>query len=327
MSGTQSTLKNFNFAKLFESENDSDVEFKIFNVVDPETETKSVKGHQFLLGLLSPVLRKQFLYMNENVIEIRGPSFNSFRAFVKFLYSGEEKDIKDIYDLKVLFEIYGLGDTYQVRGIRNLIKSFVEVLPTKLAYFLEVLQEYEAEFIFEDLVKIVQEKCYKILHNISTVDEIPQTDLILIWEFIKHDLVLWGLSESLEKKLKDAVESIKAAEKKEELGKKEDSEEESWDSYHVEPQPKNIEQEPICANCNSTPCKDKQPVDNFKVGTKLRRTGFVTADCYVPINTEAEIICVNNEPQDDVRVKILVDDYEVFSFDYYPMFLFTYNCF
>ena len=320
MSGTQSTLKNFNFAKLFESENDSDVEFKIFNVVDPETETKSVKGHQFLLGLLSPVLKNQFLYMKENVIEVRGPSFNSFRAFVKFLYSGEEKEIKGFNDLKVLFEIYGLGDAYQVRGIRNLMKSLVEVPPTKLAYCLEVLQEYEAKFVFEDLVNIVQEKCYEILHNISTVDEIPQSDLIRIWEFIKHDLVFWGLSDGLENKFKDAVESIKATEKKD------DPEEESWDSCHVEPQPKIVEQGPICANCNSIPCKNKQPIDKFKVGTKMRRSGFITGDCYVPINTEAKITGVHTSEPNNVRIDILVDDYEDYSFDYYPMFLFTYNC-
>ena len=317
-----STLKNFNFAKLFESENDSDVEFKIFNAVDPKTEAKSVKGHQFLLGLLSPVLKNQFLYMKENVIEVRGPSFISFRAFIKFLYSGEENDVKGINDLKVLFEIYGLGATYQVRGIRNLMNSFVEVPPTKVAYCLEVLQEYETKFIFEDLVKIVQEKCYKTLNNISSFDEMPPTDLIRIWQFMKQDLVLWG-SSSL-KKLKDAADNKAAAERKEKTERKEDPEEESWDSVPVEPQPEIIEQEPICSNCNSTPCKDNQPLDNFKVGTKLRRTEFLTSDCHVPANTEAKIIGLNNERY--VRVDILVDDFETYSFNYYPMFLFTYNC-
>ena len=274
MSSTLSTLKTYNFAKLFESENDSDVEFKIVNVADSKAEPKSVKGHQFLLGLLSPVLKKQFLNMEKNVINIRGPSYDSFRALIKFLYSGEERDIKGNNDLKIIFEIYGLGNAYQVRGIRNLMmKNSVEVPPTKLGYCLQVLQAYEDKFIFEDLVKIVQEKCYETLHNISSFDEIPQTDLIRIWEFMKHDLVLWGLTDGLEDKFKDSVKSVKAAEKKE------DPEEESWDSFHVEPQPKMIEQGPICANCKATPCKDKQPLDKFKVGTKLRRTGFKTYDC------------------------------------------------
>ena len=228
MPSTLNTLKTYNFAKLFESENDSDVEFKIFNTVDPKTETKSVKGHQFLLGLLSPVLKKQFLYMKENVIEIRGPSFDSFRAFVKFLYSGEKKDIKDINDLKVLFEIYYLGDNYQVRGIKDLMKNSVEVPPAKLAYCLEVMQEYEANFIFEDLVKIVQEKCHETLHNDATFVKIPQTDLIRIWEIMKHDLVLWGLFDGFEKKFENAMNKIDV------------SEEESCDleSVHVEQQHK-----------------------------------------------------------------------------------------
>ena len=236
------TLNTFKFAKLLESENNTDVEFQIFNAVDPRAETKSVKGHQFLLGLLSPVLKNQFLYMNENVIEIRGPSYNSFRAFVKFLYSGEEKDITGINDLKVLFEIYGLGDTYQVRGIRNLMKTSVEVPTTKLAYCLEVLQEYESKFMFEDLVNIVQEKCFKTLHNGFTCNEIPPTDLIRIWEIMKSDLILWGLTDGLEKKFEDAVQRIKEAncnepEKKKETGQ-DDSEEESWDleSVHIEQQ-------------------------------------------------------------------------------------------
>ena len=317
-----STLKNFNFAKLFESENDSDVEFKIFNTVDPKTEAKSVKGHQFLLGLLSPVLKNQFLYMKENVIEVRGPSFISFRAFIKFLYSGEENDIKGINDLKVLFEIYGLGATYQVRGIRNLMNSFVEVPPTKLAYCLEVLQEYDTKFIFEDLVKIVQEKCYETLNNISSFEELPPTDLIRIWEFMNQDLVLWGWSDL--KKLKDAAE--KAAERKEATESKEDSEEESWEPVPVEPQPEIIEQEPICSNCNSTPCMDKQPLGKFKVGTKLRRTGFIHGDCYVPANIDAVVIGLYNEPGNPVRVEILVEELDSYSFDYYPSFLFNYNC-
>ena len=325
MLSTQSTLKNYNFAKLFESENDSDVEFKIFNAVDTKTETKSVKGHQFLLGLLSPVLKKQFLYMKENVIEVRGPSFNSFRAFIKFLYSGEENDIKSINDLKVLFEIYGLGATYQVRGIRNLMNSFVEVPPTKLAYCLEVLQEYETNFIFEDLVKIVQEKCYETLNNNSSFDEIPPTDLIRIWESMNQDLVLWGWSSL--KKLKDAAEKTAAAEKKEETERKEDSEEESWEPVPVKPQPKIIERGPICSNCNSIPCMDRQLLNKLKVGTLLRRTQYSSADCDVPEGTDAVVVGLNNEPQNHVRVDILVDDSKEYSFDYYPYFLFTYTCF
>ncbi len=241
MLSTQSTLKNYNFAKLFESENDSNVEFKIFNAVDTKTETKSVKGHQFLLGLLSPVLKKQFLYMKENVIEIRGPSFNSFKAFIKFLYTGEEKDIKGINDLKVLFEIYGLGDTYQVRGIRNLIKNSVEVPTPKLAYCLEVLQKYQREFIFEDLVQIVQGKCFKTLHKGFTYSEIPPTDLLRIWGIMKCDLVFWRLIDGLDKKFEDAVQRIKQAncheqEKKQETGQ-DYSDEESRDleSVHIDP--------------------------------------------------------------------------------------------
>ena len=322
MAKTSSTLKTYNFAKLFESENDSDVEFKIFN--DVLAETKSVKGHQFLLGLLSPVLKKQFLYMKENVIEVRGPSFISFRAFIKFLYSGEENDVKGINDLKVLFEIYGLGATYQVRGIRNLMNSFVEVPPTKVAYCLEVLQEYETKFIFEDLVKIVQEKCYKTLNNISSFDEMPPTDLIRIWQFMKQDLVLWG-SSSL-KKLKDAADNKAAAERKEKTERKEDPEEESWDSVPVEPQPEIIEQEPICSNCNFTPCMDKQPLDKFKVGTKLRRNGFIHGDCYVPEGINAVVIGLNNDYENHVRVEILLEELDSYSFDYYPLFLFNYNC-
>ena len=61
-------------------------------------------------------------------------------------------------------------------------------------------------------------------------------------------------------------------------------------------------------------------LQNTKVGTKLRRTGFLTSDSYAPINTEAEIIGVNNEPEDHVRVDILVDGLKAFSFDYYPCF-------
>ena len=234
-----STLKIYNFVKLFESENDSDVEFKIFN--DVEAETKSVKGHQFLLGLLSPVLKKQFLYMKENVIEIRGPSFNSFKTFIKFLYSGEEKDIKGINDLEVLFEIYGLVDTYQVRGIKNIIKNSVEVPKPKLVYCLELLQKYQSEFMFEDLVKIVQEKCFITLHQGFTCSEIPPTDLIRIWGIMKCDLVFWGLINGLDKKFEDAVQRIKQAncheqEKKQETGQ-DYSDEESWDleSVHIDP--------------------------------------------------------------------------------------------
>ena len=92
VSGMMSTLRNYNFSKLFKSATiETDIEFKILN----GEEVGSVKAHQFLLSLLSPVLKKQFEHMNGgNTIEIHGPSFRSFQTLIQFLYTGDQKEIQ-----------------------------------------------------------------------------------------------------------------------------------------------------------------------------------------------------------------------------------------
>ena len=69
----------------------------------------------------------------------------------------------EISDLTILIEIYRLGDIYQITGIKKLIKDCVttgfEINERNLISTLEILEKYEGEYLLEDLLIILQEKC------------------------------------------------------------------------------------------------------------------------------------------------------------------------
>ena len=134
-----------------------------------------MKAHKLLLSLVSPVFRN--LFFNTSVkreggreddlekVLIEGPSFTSFQTFIRFLYSGKEEELRDL-DLNSLFDIYLLADQYQIRGMKQLIRSLVQELEMKetgLLDIFKVLLKNHANFICEEICADIYRKCLVLI--------------------------------------------------------------------------------------------------------------------------------------------------------------------
>ena len=134
-----------------------------------------MKAHKLLLSLVSPVFRNLFLNTSvkreggrEDDLEkvlIEGPSFTSFQTFIRFLYSGEEEELHEL-DLNSLFDIFLLADQYQIRGMKQLIRSLVQKLEmeeTDLLDIFKVLMKHHANFTCEEICADIYSKCLVLI--------------------------------------------------------------------------------------------------------------------------------------------------------------------
>ena len=70
-------------------------------------------------------------------------------------------------DLNVLFELYYLGKTYQIRGSSDLLKDVVlgfNISKENLIDVLKLIKKFEENYLFEDLCYILQGKCFEGIH-------------------------------------------------------------------------------------------------------------------------------------------------------------------
>ncbi|XP_023349253.1 putative leucine-rich repeat-containing protein DDB_G0290503 isoform X2 [Eurytemora carolleeae] len=197
-------IKDFDFHDLLDStSNLHDVEFKIID--ENFQELGTVRSHKFLLSLLSPVLKKMFSSREEGsiVVEITGPSFISFQTLIQFLYTGDESVITDISSIDDLFDLYYLGDKYELRGARNLIKEVVSSFKINQENWIHVLKgikKYENTFLFEDLCNILQDQVQGYLKGCPSSDEylddIQESDDTDFYSWVKNWIQKWRRSDT-----------------------------------------------------------------------------------------------------------------------------------
>ena len=79
----------------------------------------------------------------------------------------------DISSTDDLFNLYYLGDKFELRGARNLIKEVVSSFKINQENWLDVLKgikKYEDTYLFEDLCNILQDKIQGIgIHSIDKI--------------------------------------------------------------------------------------------------------------------------------------------------------------
>ncbi|XP_023334358.1 uncharacterized protein LOC111705891 [Eurytemora carolleeae] len=183
-------IKDYDFQDLLDpASNLDDVEFKI--VDENSQELGTVRSHKFLLSLLSPVLKKMFMSREKGfiVVEITGPSFISFQTLIQFLYTGDESVITDISSIDDLFDLYCLGDKYELRGSRNLIKEVVssfKINQENWIHILKGIKKHENTFLFEDLCDILRVKVQGFLGCSS-----PESYLEYLKESDDTDFCFW----------------------------------------------------------------------------------------------------------------------------------------
>ena len=91
----------------------------------------------------------------------------------------------------MLFELYYLGKTYQIRGSSDLLQDVVlgfNISKENLIEVLKLIKKYEEEYLFEDLCNILQGKCLEGIQFFSSLKE-----------FSPNNIHILGLLNSLSK--------------------------------------------------------------------------------------------------------------------------------
>ena len=104
-----------------------------------------------MLSILSPVFKRKFSKgENNDVIQIKGPSFESFDILIRFLYTGDGTLITKLTSLETLFQLLVLGEEYQLRGCRKMIQERMESVDiSDYGQVFKVLKKYENDFVVE----------------------------------------------------------------------------------------------------------------------------------------------------------------------------------
>ncbi|XP_023348995.1 uncharacterized protein LOC111717762, partial [Eurytemora carolleeae] len=115
-----------------------------------------------------------------------------------------------------MFDLYYLGDKYELRGARNLIKEVVSSFKINQENWIHVLKgikKYENTFLFEDLCNILQDQVQGYLKGCPSSDEylddIQESDDTDFYSWVKNWIQKWRRSDTglQEADRKDSQES------------------------------------------------------------------------------------------------------------------------
>ena len=130
----------------------------------------SVKAHQFLLSLISPIFRQKLSTHEDSslqTIEIKGFSLESVNTMIKLLYSGDRTLMSRLSSLESLFQLALLGEEYELRGSRTMIQEWVpQVDISDFNDVFQVLKKYEDRFTVECVWNLLYKRTVSILQRI-----------------------------------------------------------------------------------------------------------------------------------------------------------------
>ena len=129
----------------------------------------SVKAHNFLLSLISPIFRQKLSTHEDSslqTIEIKGFSLESVNTMIKLLYSGDRTLMSKLSSLESLFQLVLLGEEYELRGCRTMIQERVEQVNISDYYdVFQVLKKYEDRFTVECVWSILYKRTVSVLQR------------------------------------------------------------------------------------------------------------------------------------------------------------------
>jgi len=125
-----------------------------------------IKGHKLLLGLYSPVFKKQFYSDgkdSKDIIPIKQTTRESFEKMIDFIYS---KEI-DWVTLTVmeLYDVVNLAEKYDMPPLTEVVKSQLEMYPLTMENLMEVANTADEYQQFPDVTSAVLLSCAKFLHS------------------------------------------------------------------------------------------------------------------------------------------------------------------
>ena len=134
-----------------------------------------MKAHKFLLSILSPVFKRKFSKgENNDVIQIKGPSFESFDILIRFLYTGDGTLITKLTSLETLFQLLVLGEEYQLRGCRKMIQERMESVDIFVyGPVFKVLKKFEEVSVVKSIWDLLYKRTVSLLQvNYSSEKEV-----------------------------------------------------------------------------------------------------------------------------------------------------------
>ena len=130
-----------------------------------------VKGHKMLLGLFSPVFKKEFfgpVKETKDVITVRQTSLESFEKMLDYVYS---KTIEwGNVSVLEMYDVVNLAEKYHITGLMDEVKSQMENVSLTKENVIEVA-DIAAQFTqFPTISSSLLQSCAKFLKTTLTTD-------------------------------------------------------------------------------------------------------------------------------------------------------------
>ena len=108
------------------------------------------------------------------MIQIKGPSFESFDILIRFLYTGDGTLITKLTSLETLFQLLVLGEEYQLRGCRKMIQERMESDDIFVyGQVFKVLKKFEEVSVVKSIWDLLYKRTVSLLQvNYSSEKEV-----------------------------------------------------------------------------------------------------------------------------------------------------------
>ena len=125
-----------------------------------------IKGHKLLLGLYSPVFKKQFYSDgkdSKDIIPIKQTTRESFEKMIDFIYS-KEIDWATLTVME-LYDVVNLAEMYDMPPLTEVVKSQLEMYPLTMENLMEVANTADEYQQFPDVTSAVLVSCARFLQS------------------------------------------------------------------------------------------------------------------------------------------------------------------
>ena len=158
-------VRNANWKSFLPEE--SEVPPDVFFLVHEEDgQSARIGAHRLLLAGVSPVFKRMFfgpMKETKEVMEVEDTSAQAVRAMIIYIYHKDYISEEVLTDTSTLFELYALGDMYDILNLKTKIMVYLydlEVTKETLVSAATIARSYRG--IFTDLSEDLMMRCLKL---------------------------------------------------------------------------------------------------------------------------------------------------------------------